>query len=605
MTGRGATDTAEAPGREVRWPLICLVMLVALVLYWRGPLLGFAGDDALVLYHLRRLGGLRHPALFFSALDFFSYYRPIAFLTFALDAAICGMRAGAFHITNVVLHAANGALVFALGRRLLAPWAAALAAVLFVAHTSSQEAVYWISARFDVLATLLVLTTVVLATRRRPAWVAASLVTFALGLLSKEAALAAPLIVGAYLVFVDRAPARRVVTVLVLMLGVIAGYSVMRTAVGGLDPTGGTSRLPKAVMLIGAVVLLMVLARGGWDQLLARLGTIRPGRALAAGLALLAAATALCALPSAGTLVREKLSFAGYAGFYLLSPAVAPAPPPYFLDPSTPVYWLGGIAVLLFAGAVAVALRRRLASDATWWFVLWFIAASLLPVSSLTDGQRYLYLGSAGVSIGLAKLTADLQGTGRKVMVVLLGIVLAVSVWQIQWKGADWAWASNMTSHAAALVNTDLPACGQGDVVFLVAPVGIRGVYSHFYHQTFSQDGGCEPGSYQALVRMVRIDEPVEVRWTLPRTVTVRAPVYEGNFVLSRDLHAFTVEQRDNRTARIATPLGLVTSRPDGAAQEVTLELDPSLDLRRLRFYYFAEGAVRRARSPEPERSIR
>lgn len=35
-----------------------LLVLGTLALYWRAPLLGFAGDDALVLYHLKRLGAL-------------------------------------------------------------------------------------------------------------------------------------------------------------------------------------------------------------------------------------------------------------------------------------------------------------------------------------------------------------------------------------------------------------------------------------------------------------------------------------------------------------------------------------------------------------------
>ena len=157
-----------------------------------------------------------------------------------------------------------------------------------------------------------------------------------------------------------------------------------------------------------------------------------------------------------------------------------------------------------------------------------------------------------------------------------------------------------MLSRGAALVNADLPACDQGDVVFLTAPIGVRGVYSHFYHQTFSQDGGCEPGSYRALIRMVRTDQPIEVRWESARRLVVTAPAYRGNFVLSADLREFTVAQRSQRDARLETPLGLVTSRPEGAAQIVTIDLAPSVDLRQTRIYYFARGDVRRI-PPHPE----
>lgn len=589
-------SSTSTSGAVVRSPAAwsALLALLALCLYWRAPLLGFAGDDALVLYHLKRLGGIVRPGAFFTALDFFSFYRPLGFLSFASDAALWSFRPGGFHLTNVLLHAVNGMLVFALARRLMVPWAAALAAALFVAHTSNQEAVYWISARFDLLSTLFVLVTLLLATRDRPVWVAVSLVTFALALLSKEAALAAPLMVGAYEVFIRRRGPMRVVTVLALMLAVIAGYSVLRSAVGGLDPTGGASRLPKAVMLMAGVGTMMALSLLGWERPLAAAGRIRRAPAFFLAVLFLVGAILVCLIPGAGAPLREKLSFAGFASFYLFSPVVAPSPPPFFLDPATPVYWVGGLAVALTAAGLIFFSRRRLVADGTWLFVLVATAGALLPVSSLTEGQRYLYLGSVGISLGAAKLVYDSIGRWRQVAAAIIGLVLAVSAWQIQVKGSDWAWATGMLSRGATLVNADLPACNEGDVVFLVAPVGIRGVYSHFYHQTFSQNGGCEPGSYQAVARMVRADQPIEVEWVSPRTLVIRAPRYRGNFVLSRDLRAFTIEQRSQRHARFETPLGTVTSRPDGEAQEVMLELAPGVDFQHARFYYFAQGEVRR-----------
>jgi hypothetical protein len=591
--------SASGPGpsrlRRLPWAWGSAIAALTALLYWRAPWLGFTGDDALVLYHLRRLGGIQHAAAFFSALDFFSYYRPLGFLSFAGDAAAWGLRPGGFHLTNIVLHATNAVLVLALGRRLLPPWAAGVAAALFLVHASNQEAVYWISARFDLMATLGTLATVLLATRREAAWIAVSLGTFALALLSKEAALAAPVVVGAYLVFVERARPRRVVVVLALMLGVVAAYSLMRSVVGGLDATGGASRLPKALMLIGATGLLMILARGGWERAVAMVAAARPGPAALAGVGFALVAALVSLMPELGAGVREKLSFAGFAAFYLVSPVVAPPPPPYFLDQATPVYWVGGIAAGLSAAGLIVALGRRFASDGVGVFLLAFTAAALLPVSSLMEGQRYLYMGSVGVSLGVGWFVAGTGGRVRRVALAAIGVVFAVSAWQVQVKGADWAWASGMTSRGAALVNSELPACGQGDVVFLVAPVGIRGVYSHFYHQTFSQDGGCEPGSYQAIVRMVRTDQPIEVRWISPRTVVVRAPHYRGNFMLSRDLREFTLALRSTRQARFLTPLGLVTAKPDGDAEEVTLELAPAVEPGRLRFYCFSGGEVRRA----------
>ena len=579
-------------GSAAAWS--ALLVLGALALYWRAPLLGFAGDDALVLYHLRRLGGIFQPAAYFTALDFFSYFRPLGFLSFAADAALWNFRPGGFHITNLVLHTANGLLVFALARRVMTVRMAALAGALFILHTSNQEAVYWISARFDLLATLFVLATVLLATRERAVWVAASLVTFALALLSKEAALAAPIIVGAYEVFVRKARTGRVIVVLGLMLAVIAGYAVVRSAVAGLDPTGGASRLPKAVMLIAGIGALIVLSRVGWKDWLDRTPRVGLAPAATAVVLLIAAVLAVSVQPVVGAPLRQKLAFAGFASFYLFSPVVAPAPPPFFIDPTTSVYWAGGLAAVLAVAGLLAFARRRVAADGVWLFIIVATAGALLPVSSLTEGQRYLYLGSVGVSLGLAKWCGDAAGRLRRPAALGVALVLVVSAWQVQMKGSDWAWATSMLSRGSALVNADLPGCDQGDVVFAVAPVGIRGVYSHFYHQTFSQDGGCEPGSYRALVRMVRLDQAIDVRWEEPRTLVIRAPRYRGNFVLSPDLREFAIEQRSVRQATLQTPLGALVSRPDGDAQVVRLALAPEVDLVRMRFYYFAEGEVRR-----------
>jgi hypothetical protein len=568
--------------------------LLAVLLYWRAPFLGFAGDDALVLYHLKRLGGLANAWAYFDALDFFHYYRPVGFLTFASDAAAWGWRPAGFHLTNVLLHAINTVLVFALGRRLLSVPGAALAAVLFAVHASNQEAVYWISARFDLLAACGVLASVLLMTRSERPSIAAGLGAFALAMLAKESALSAPIVVGAYEVFVRRSRPGRVVPLLAAMLAVIGGYALMRSAIGGLDPAGGASRLPKAVALLACVVALMALSATGWSRLASVAAKLRAMPVAALGVVLVAGAVAVSLQPAVGAPIREKLSFAGVAGFYLLSPVVAPAPPPFFLDPATPVYWTGGLVVAAVTGAGLFAWRARLFANAIWLFVAVAVAGALLPVSSLTEGQRYFYLGSVGVALGTAKLVVDAAGRWRRPATVLVALYVAVCAWQLQVKGADWQWATGMLSRAVALVNADLPACDQGDVVFLTAPVGVRGVYSHFYHQTFSQDGGCEPGSFRAIARMVRTDQDVEVRWTSPRTLALLAPDYQGNFVLSSDLRSFVVEQRSRRLATLDTPMGRVTSRPRGRAQAVTLDLPPTIDLERTRFYVFSRGEVRR-----------
>ena len=611
MTHDGSPSSPRREGAEPGSPLAAALaafpawawglatFLFALRVYYRAPELGFAGDDALVLYHVRRLGGLSNPWEFFT-LDFFAYFRPLGFLTHAFDAwAWDGLPAG-FHITNVLLHAVNGVLVFLLARRVMSLPLAGLAAALFVSHASNQEAVFWVSARFDVLATLFVLTAVLLTTRASWASVAGGALAFALALLSKEAALATPLIVGAYIVFVERATWRRTAIVIGALLATIGLYSVVRSTIGGLDPTGGASRLPKAVMLFGAAAGLVWLSRADWPRVVTRIERLRAVPFALVSLVLIGGLGAAALVPGrVGAIVREKLAFAGYAGYYLLSPIVSPAPPPYFLDPDTRVYWSAGLLVVAFVLASLFLLRRAIAQYATWLFILAAIAGALVPVLSLTDGQRYMYVPSIGVSLGLAYASMRFRGRWRTAWVTLLGALIVVSMWQVQKKADDWEWAGDMTAEAIAKVGRDLPACDRGDVVFLLAPVSQRGVYSHFYHQTFSMYGGCEPASYQAVARAVRVTGPVGVFWTAPDTVVLFAEHYQGNFVLSRDLRQFTIGLRATREASLDTPLGRVDARAVGDTQWLRLRLAPGVDRQALRLYVFGDRGVERVQVPK------
>jgi len=99
------------------------------------------------------------------------HWIPVTWLSFGVDHAVWGMNAFGYHLTNVLLHAANAALFYQLGRRLLTlslpaarPWALALgaaaAALFFAVHPLRVESVAWITERRDVLSALFCLLTV-------------------------------------------------------------------------------------------------------------------------------------------------------------------------------------------------------------------------------------------------------------------------------------------------------------------------------------------------------------------------------------------------------------------------------------------------------------
>lgn len=152
------------------------------------------------------------------------HYQPLSWITLALDYRLWGMWPPGYHLTNVILHAANVLLVYALARALLR-WAtrpqvpdpavlasaAAVAALAFGIHPLRVESVAWVTERRDVLSSFFLLLAVLAyvrmvdaaAARRR--WLLLSLGCFSLSLLSKAWGMTLPVV----LLVLDAYPLRR------------------------------------------------------------------------------------------------------------------------------------------------------------------------------------------------------------------------------------------------------------------------------------------------------------------------------------------------------------------------------------------------------------
>src|SRR5579871_3532991 len=179
---------AETKGWRARdWWTAFAVAIIAAVVYLPSLSTWFASDDVFVVTIARQLG-LQHPIEYFQLGFFDKYYRPLTLFSQAIDWQLWHLNAAGFHLTNLLLHAANTALVYAVGRRLFDGAGAMVAALLFALHPASHEAVYWISGRFDLLATLFSLVALLLLTKSRPAIYVAGLMCLFLALLSKESA---------------------------------------------------------------------------------------------------------------------------------------------------------------------------------------------------------------------------------------------------------------------------------------------------------------------------------------------------------------------------------------------------------------------------------
>src|SRR4029077_8143475 len=148
------------------------------------------------------------------------HWTPVTWLTHGLDYAVWGMNPLGYHLGNLLLHAGNVALVYALALRLLGtalPRAeltarrlgAGVTALLFGLHPLRAESVAWITERRDVLAALFFLLALLawlrFAGERRRGLYLASLGLFALGLLSKSMVVSLPVV----LLILDVYPLRR------------------------------------------------------------------------------------------------------------------------------------------------------------------------------------------------------------------------------------------------------------------------------------------------------------------------------------------------------------------------------------------------------------
>jgi hypothetical protein len=110
-------------------------------------------------------------------------YYPVTFTSFWVEWQLWGDWAPGFHLTNVLLHAANAVLVWRVLVALEVP-GAWIAAALFAVHPVHVESVAWVTERKNVLSGAFYLSAALLFLRRGP--YAAVVALFVLSLLSKS-----------------------------------------------------------------------------------------------------------------------------------------------------------------------------------------------------------------------------------------------------------------------------------------------------------------------------------------------------------------------------------------------------------------------------------
>lgn len=368
------------------------------------------------------------------------HWIPVTWLTLGLDYVLWGMEPAGYHLTNVVLHAVNAALVFLVARRLLTAAlrradaravavGAAVAALFWALHPLRVESVAWITERRDVVSgafyLLTILTYLVAADRAgaaRVRWLGASLAAYTLALMSKSIVMTMPVV----LIVLDVYPLRRLPT----------SWRAWWTASARrlwLEKTPYA-----ALAAAGAVTAVIVVAR-----------TLTPASTI--------------------PFVARPLVFFYDLAFYAWK-TIAPfgLSPLYELPHPLVSPALAAVAVTSVALTVAlVALRHAFPGGLAVWIVY---AASVAPVGGLVHNgaqiaaDRYTYLACLGASVLVGGLVATLVGAPpRRAGVVAAGVALSLAalivltVRQIPvWRNSEALW-----THALA-VNPECVRCQRG-----------------------------------------------------------------------------------------------------------------------------------------------
>jgi len=206
-------EPIDFPDRSLA--VLLLLSLLAALIYSNTFSIPFHFDDADNIVQNPQIKDLTN---FFDL----SGSRYVGFLSFALNYSVGGLQVFEYHLVNLIIHIANGFLVYSLVLLLFkaesqhssltthdsplttVPWIALGAAMLFVAHPIQTQAVTYIVQRFASLVTLFYLLTVFCylkwrlassETRSRYLWYGGALLSTVLAMKTKENSFTLPFMI--------------------------------------------------------------------------------------------------------------------------------------------------------------------------------------------------------------------------------------------------------------------------------------------------------------------------------------------------------------------------------------------------------------------------
>ncbi|MHA3771589.1 tetratricopeptide repeat protein [Verrucomicrobiota bacterium sgz303538] len=352
-----------------------------------------------------------------------SYYRPVQNVSFLLDYLIWGENPLGFHLSNILLQAVCGWLLYQLLRQLLpvlleasarlgparTDLIALLVALLWVIHPIHNAAVAYISGRADPLSFAFSAAAVclVLASRKwagtwkQPALLACAWLLGLVALCTRESAACWMMLLALYLCFFEHKYSRRACGVTIVALLVLLGSWLLLRQLPAPITGGQSPDIPTGPERI----VLIFRALGDYSRLLVAPVTLTMERR---------------AWPEWRQVPVTWTNFPLHFG------------------------WLGCVGVVVLILAIVGALWRnagqRLRIFGAAWFVLCFLPISNLFPLNAQVAEHWMYLASVGALLFVAGLVACLpeKWLRRSAVIVTVGFIPLLML-RTSLRAGEWA----------------------------------------------------------------------------------------------------------------------------------------------------------------------
>jgi tetratricopeptide (TPR) repeat protein len=368
-------------------------------------------------------------------------WHPLTTISHMLDCQLYGLKPGAHHFTNVLLHSIVAILLLLVLQRMTGGpsgtgsiWRSAFVAAVFAIHPLRVESVAWIAERKDVLSGVFFMLTLLTYLRyvRVPSigHYLTVLFMFALGLMCKPMLVTLPFV----LLVLDYWPLKRV----------RSQNSELRSQRNLLALV--VEKLPLVALSVVSSVVTFAAQRGavGWTE----------------------------QLPVLARINNAVVTYAAYM-WQMLWPVKLAV---FYPHPESRLpLWEIILCLLLLIGitAAAVVLRKSRPYFITGW--LWYLGM-LVPVIGLVQvgwqgrADRYTYLPQIGLYIAITWGIADVTAAWRwqrEILAAGTAVVVGLLSWRASVQASYWRDSETLFTHALAVTSNNDVAQNNLGIVFL------------------------------------------------------------------------------------------------------------------------------------------